>query len=253
LRGGNDSQTFMSGHSKWSQIKHKKGITDVKKGKVFSKLAKMISVAAREGGGDPNANYKLRMIIDKAKMVNMPSDNVDRAIKKGTGALEGVKMEEVTYEAYGPGGIALIVEGITDNKNRTVSEIKHLLSSQGGKFAKTGSVSFLFQKKGIIIVNKEENKFNKENLELAAIDAGAEDLRWQDENILEINTKPEYLEKIKTLLKQANITIESSSLDWVPMTEIIVEEEKTRGKIERLMEALDEHDDVNEIYSNLKD
>ncbi len=151
----------MSGHSKWSQIKHKKAITDAKKGKVFSKIARMISVAAREGGGDPSANYKLRMIIDKAKTVNMPGDNVDRAIKKGTGGLEGVKMEEFTYEAYGPGGIALIIEGITDNKNRTLSEIKHLLSSQSGKFAETGSVSFLFQKKGIVIVNKEESEFNK--------------------------------------------------------------------------------------------
>lgn len=242
----------MSGHSKWSQIKHKKGITDVKKGKTFSKIARMISVAAREGGGDPNANYKLRMIIDKAKTVNMPSDNVDRAIKKGTGALEGVKMEEFTYEAYGPGGIALIIEGITDNKNRTLSEIKHLLSSQGGKFAETGSVSFLFQKKGIVIISKEENEFNKESLELTAIDAGAEDLKWQDENILEITTKPEDLEKIKAALKQADIVIESSSLDWMPMTEINVEDEKTRGKVERLVEALDEHDDVNDIYSNYK-
>jgi YebC/PmpR family DNA-binding regulatory protein len=244
----------MSGHSKWSQIKHKKAITDVKKGKIFSKLARMISVAAREGGGDPNINYKLRMIIDKAKAVNMPSDNVDRAIKKGTGALEGVKMEEFTYEAYGPGGIALIIEGITDNKNRTLSEIKHLLSSQGGKFAETGSVSFLFQKKGVIIINNEE-KADKESLELKAIDAGAEDLKWRDENILEINTRPEDLEKIKTILKQeqADIVIESSSLDWVPITEISVEDEKIKKQIEKLMETLDECDDVNEIYSNYRE
>lgn len=244
----------MSGHSKWSQIKHKKAITDVKKGKIFSKLARMISVAAREGGGDPNINYKLRMIIDKAKAVNMPSDNVDRAIKKGTGALEGVKMEEFTYEAYGPGGIALIIEGITDNKNRTLSEIKHLLSSQGGKFAETGSVSFLFQKKGVIIINNEE-KVDKESLELKAIDAGAEDLKWRDENILEINTRPEDLEKIKTILKQeqADIVIESSSLDWVPITEISVEDEKIKKQIEKLMETLDECDDVNEIYSNYRE
>ncbi len=243
----------MSGHSKWSQIKHKKAITDAKKGKVFSKIARMISVAAREGGGDPSANYKLRMIIDKAKTVNMPGDNVDRAIKKGTGGLEGVKMEEFTYEAYGPGGIALIIEGITDNKNRTLSEIKHLLSSQSGKFAETGSVSFLFQKKGIVIVNKEESEFNKESLELTAIDAGAEDLKWQDENILEITTKPEDLEKIKTALKQTDIVIESSSLDWVPMTAISVEDEKTKGQVERLMEVLDERDDVNELYSNYRE
>jgi YebC/PmpR family DNA-binding regulatory protein len=244
----------MSGHSKWSQIKHKKAVTDVKKGKIFSKLARMISVAAREGSGDPNINYKLRMIIDKAKAVNMPSDNVDRAIKKGTGALEGVKMEEFTYEAYGPGGIALIIEGITDNKNRTLSEIKHLLSSQGGKFAETGSVSFLFQKKGVIIINNEE-KADKESLELKAIDAGAEDLKWRDENILEINTRPEDLEKIKTILKQeqADIVIESSSLDWVPITEISVEDEKIKKQIEKLMETLDECDDVNEIYSNYRE
>ncbi|MBI4837167.1 MAG: YebC/PmpR family DNA-binding transcriptional regulator [Candidatus Portnoybacteria bacterium] len=240
----------MSGHSKWSQIKHKKAITDAKKGKVFSKIARMISVAVREGGGDPNANYKLRMIIDKAKAVNMPSDNVERAVKKGTGALEGVGMEEFTYEAYGPGGIALIIEGITDNKNRALSEIKHLLSSQGGKFAETGSVSFLFQKKGVVIINNKEKKIDNEGLELKAIDAGAEDLKWQDENILEINTRPEDLEKIKTIFKQADIVIESSSLDWVPVTEISVEDEKTKNQIEKLMEALDECDDVNEIYSN---
>jgi YebC/PmpR family DNA-binding regulatory protein len=243
----------MSGHSKWSQIKHKKAITDAKKGKIFSKIARMISVAARESGGDPSANYKLRVIIDKAKTVNMPSDNVDRAIKKGTGELEGVKMEEFTYEAYGPGGIALIIEGITDNKNRTLSEIKHALSSQGGKFAESGSVSFLFQKKGVIVVNNETKKADKETLELAVIDAGADDLSWQDETILEIHTKPEDLEKVKAALKQNDIEIESSSLDWVPLNEISIEDAKLQGQAEKLIETLDERDDVNEIYSNLKE
>jgi len=242
----------MSGHSKWSKIKRGKAITDAKRGKVFSKYVKMISVAAREKGGDPKTNPTLRMVIEKARSENMPYENIERAIKKGTGEIEGARMENFTYEAYAPGGIALIIEGITDNKNRTLSEIKHMISTLGGKFAESGSVSYLFQKKGVIIINNEEKKIPKEDLELMAIESGAEDMKWVDENILEIYTKPEELDAIKKSLEENGASADSSSLDWVAMSEIAAPDEKTNAQVERLMDALDEHDDVNEIYSNLK-
>jgi YebC/PmpR family DNA-binding regulatory protein len=212
----------------------------------------MIAVAAREKGGDPKSNPTLRMIIEKAREENMPNENIERAIKKGTGEIEGARMENFTYEAYAPGGIALIIDGITDNKNRTLSEIKHMISTLGGKFAESGSVSYLFQKKGVITVNNEEKKTPKENLELAAIEAGAEDIKWMDEDILEIYTKPEELDSIKKSLEGNGASVDSSSLDWVAMSEIEAPDEKTKSQVERLMDALDEHDDVNEIYSNLK-
>jgi YebC/PmpR family DNA-binding regulatory protein len=241
----------MSGHSKWSKIKRGKAITDAKRGKVFSKYVKMISVAAREKGGDPKTNPTLRMVIEKARSENMPYENIERAIKKGTGEIEGARMENFTYEAYAPGGIALIIEGITDNKNRTLSEIKHMISTLGGKFAESGSVSYLFQKKGVVTINNEKKEISKEDLELAAIEAGAEDIKWMDENILEIYTKPEELDSIKKSLEENGAAIDSSSLDWVAASEIEVSDEKTKAQVEKLMDALDEHDDVNEIYSNL--
>lgn len=208
-------------------------------------------MAAREKGGDPKTNPALRMAIEKAKAANMPNDNIERAIKKGVGGLEGAKMEFFSYEAYAPGGAALIIEGITDNKNRTLSEIKHILSAYGGKFAGPGSVSYLFQKRGVINVSSEENNLDKGDLELLAIEAGAEDLKWRD-NTLEIYTKIEDLEKIKGALKTKNISVESSSLEWVAETEIEMGDEKTKGQLTKLLDALSEHEDVNEIYSNLK-
>jgi len=244
----------MSGHSKWSQIKYKKSITDAKRGKIFSKLSREISVAAREKGGDPQTNPKLRLAIEKAKEFNLPKENIERAIKRGTGELKGGILEEVIYEAYGPGGIALIIEGITDNKNRTLSEIKNILSTHNGKLAGGGSVSYLFEKKGCIIIDLKlqiEDLKNKEKLELEAIEAGAEDLKWRND-ILEIYTKLEDLEKIKKSLQDKNIIIESSSIDWVPKVEIELKDQKTKEQLNKLFEALDENDDVQEIYSNLK-
>jgi len=242
----------MSGHSHWSQIRHHKGLTDAKKGKVFSKMARLITVAAKQKGGNPNDNPQLRMIMDKARSFNMPTENIERAIKKGSGELEGAKMEEFLLEAYGPGGIAILVEGITDNKNRTISELKYLTSQHNGKMAEIGSVSWMFEKKGAIILNLTANNMNKENLELLAIDCGADDLKWQTDELLEILTSMEHLETVKKTLEQKGLKIDSSSLDWMPKTEIEISGQKTKEQIEKLFEALGENDDVNEIYSNLK-
>ena len=240
----------MSGHSKWSQIKHKKALTDAKRGKLFSKMARLITVAAREKGGDPASNPKLRMAIDKARSFNMPHENIERAVKRGTGDLEGVKIEEFILEAYGPAGAALIIEGKTDNKNRTVSELKHLLSQHDGKLANPGSVLWLFERRGLINL-KKTGSLKKDILELSAIDAGAQDLRWLDEENLEIYTQPEELEKIKKLLEEKNIKIEEASLGWQPKNEITIDDPKTKERLEKLFETLDENDDVNEIYSNI--
>lgn len=241
----------MSGHSKWSQIKYKKSITDAKKGKIFSKLSREISVAAREKGGDPETNPKLRLAIEQARKFNMPSENIERAIKRGTGEIKGAKMEEFLYEAYGPSGIALIIEGITDNKNRTLSEIKNILSIHNSKLVGGGSVSYLFEKKGVIIINNKGKTANRDELELSVIEVGAEDLKWRND-ILEVYTKLEDLEKIKKSLQEKNITIESSSIDWVPKVEIEIDNPKIKEQLTKLFDALDEQEDTNEIYSNFK-
>jgi YebC/PmpR family DNA-binding regulatory protein len=242
----------MSGHSKWSQIKHKKAITDAKKGKLFSKLSNQISVAARQKGGDSETNPQLKMLAEKARSFNMPSENIERAIKKGTGELEGVKMEEMTIEAYGPGGVALIIEAITDNKNRTISEIKYLLGQHSGKLAEAGSVNWLFERKGTLIINSKVSSLNQEELELLVIDCGAEDVKWQTSELLEIFTKVEDLGKIKKTLEGKGVGIESSSLDWVPKNEVQIQDEKAKNALDKLFEVLDENDDVSEIYSNIK-
>lgn len=244
----------MSGHSKWSKIKRGKAIEDAKRGKIFSKIARLISVATKEKGGNPTTNPRLRMAIEQAKAVNMSNDNIERAIAQGNNRTEGAKMEEFLYEAYGPGGIALLIEGIADNKNRALGEIRNILSKNSGKFVESGGVSYLFQKKGVILVNVGETRADKETLELSAIDAGAEDIKWRDNNILEIYTQPETIEKVKQDLKEKQIPIEfkSSSLDWVPINEIEIPDPKTKERADKLLDALDEQDDVNEIYSNLK-
>ncbi len=237
----------MSGHSHAKTILHKKQITDQKRGKVFSKLARQISVAAKEKGGNPETNSMLRLTIEQAKKYNMPKDNIDRAIKKGTGELEEeTKLEEVIYEAYGPGGTAIIIEGITDNKNRTLGEIKQILTQHQGKLTKEGAIKWLFERKGCITINKQP----KEELELLAIEAGAQDIYWHND-FLDVYTKPEELEKVKKNLEEQNIKIESASLDWVAKEEI-EKDEKIKNSCEKLFEALDENDAVQEIYSNLK-
>lgn len=243
----------MSGHSHFRSIRYKKEITDKKRGQMFSKISREISVAAREGGGDPEFNSKLRLAIEKAKSVNMPTDNIERAIKRGVGELEGVKLEEVLFEAYGPGGIAIIIEGITDNKNRALGEIKQILNQNNGKLVGEGAVKWMFERKGCIVValkSQISNGKSKEELELIVIEAGAEDIYWHDE-LLDIYTKIEDLEKVKKNLEKRGIKIESTSLDWVAKEEIKLDE-KTKEACQKLFEALDENDAVQEIYSNLK-
>lgn len=237
----------MSGHSHWASIKHKKGAADEKRGKAFSKMARVISVAAKEGGGDPDSNYKLRMTIDQAREINMPKDNIERAIKKGTGELAGERLESVTFEAYGPGQIAIIIEGITDNKNRTLGEIKQVLIKYNGKLAGEGSVRWMFERKGTIVI--DGNQRPKEELELIAIDTGAEDILEHDDGFIDIYTKPEDLEKVKKNLEEKEIKIESSSLDWIAKEK---KETENKESCEKLFEALDDNDAVQDIYSNLK-
>lgn len=243
----------MSGHSHWASIKHQKGAADAKRGKIFSKISRMISIAVRDKGSDPKMNPKLRIAIEQARSFKMPKENVQRAIKRGTGEIGGEKLEQVTFEGYGLGKIALIIEGITDNKNRTLNEIKQILNQYGGKLASIGAVKWLFTRKGCIIIDcksQNENFKNKEKLELEAIEAGAEDIYWHDD-ILDVYTKPENLEKVRKNLEEKQIKIESAFLDWVTK-EMVDIEEKDKNACKKLFEALDENDAVQDIYSNLK-
>lgn len=243
----------MSGHSHYSTIKHKKQITDAKRGKIFSKLARMISVAAKQNG-DPKSNANLRLAIEQARSFNMPKDKIEKATKRGTGELKGKsRLEEVAYEAYGTNGIAIIIEGITDNRNRALGEIKQALIQNGGKLTETGSVQWLFERKGTITIEKElqeEDFKNKEKLELLLIEAGAEDFYWHGD-ALETYTKVEELEKVKNILENQGIKIESANLDWIAKknTEL---SEKQRKKCQKLFETLYELESVQKIYSNLK-
>ena len=240
----------MSGHSKWSQIKHKKGILDVKRGKLFSKLARSISVAARTGSFDPNFNSSLRLAIEQARSFNMPSDNIERAVKRATS--EGQeKLEELFIEAYGPGGIALFIKTITDNKNRTINELRTILSKYGGKSATEGSVAWLFKKFGKIIISSP--KLKQDELELLIIEVGAEEIKKEtieQETKFIISTKPEELELIRTKLKQNNLFIESAGFNFTAQTKVSLDE-KQKNKLKLLMEKLNEHEDIQEIYSNL--
>jgi len=245
----------MSGHSHSKTIKHQKAITDQKRGQMFSKLARLISVAVKEGGPNPETNSKLRLAFEMAKEINMPKDNVERAIKRGSGETVEEKLEEVLFEAYGPGGIAIIIEGITDNKNRTLGEIKQVLNQNNGKLVGEGSVKWMFERKGCLTINAQflisnSQIKNKEELEMMVIEAGAEDIYWHEE-LLDVYTKIEDLEKIKKNLEERGIKIDSVSLDWVAKEEVSVDE-KTKEACQKLFEALDENEAVQEIYSNMK-
>ena len=242
----------MSGHSHWASIKHKKGKADAARGKVFSRISKQITIAARNGG-DPSMNIALRQAIDAAREANMPQDNITRAIKKGTGELPGVVLEQATYEAYGPGGVAFIVEVITDNKNRTLAEIKHIFSRYGGNLATTGAASRFFKKQGVINISVFKNeeggeKFSEEELMELTINAGAEDFRIEDEECSLI-TKVGDLNKVKEAVKNEKIHISSSKIELFPENTIKVDE-KQAGKVLQLAEALEEHDDVQNVYAN---
>jgi YebC/PmpR family DNA-binding regulatory protein len=241
----------MSGHSKWANIKTRKEGQDKKKGKVFSKMAKLIEIAARKGG-DPEKNPSLRITIEKARSFNMPNENVIRAIKKGSGEdKEGGQLEEGLYEAYGPEGSQFIIETITDNKNRTLSDVRHIITEHGGRLAESGSVKWNFSQMGVVLIDKSKlASQNKEDFELKMIDGGAEDIKWRDD-ALEVYAKPESLEKLKEAIKGLSIGIEESGLEWVPKNEIEIKEPQAKKQIEALFEELDENDDVKDVYSNV--
>lgn len=243
----------MSGHSHAKTVRRVKEADAKKRGQIFSKMARLISVAIREGGPNPETNSKLRLAIEMARNYNFPQENIDRIIKKATGELPGEKLEEITFEAYGPAGIAIIVEGITDNKNRALAEIKQVLNQFNGKLAGEGAVKWLFERKGCITINFQSSIVNfqtKEELEMAAIEAGAEDIYWHDE-ALDIYIKVEDLEKVRKNLEDRGIKIESVTLDWKPKEMIDLGEKEKEGCL-KLFEALDGLDSVQEIYSNLK-
>jgi YebC/PmpR family DNA-binding regulatory protein len=236
----------MSGHSKWHSIKHKKGATDAKRGKLFTKFIKELTVAARTGGGDPDANARLRKAISDAKAGNMPNDTIDRAIRRGTGAEEGVHYDEITYEGYGPGGVALLIESMTDNRNRTVAEIRHIFSKNGGNLGEAGSVGWMFDKKGYLVVEKTAKP--EDQLFDIAIEAGAEDIR-DDEDNWEIITAPENFEAVQSALKTAGITPNVAEVEMVPQNYIKLEVAPANQML-KLMEALEDHDDVQKVSAN---
>ena len=236
----------MSGHSKWHTIKHKKGAADAKRGKVFTRIIKELTVAARAGGGDPDTNPRLRTIIADAKAQNMPSDNIKRAIRRGTGEEPGVSYEEAQYEAYGPGGAAVIMDVLTDNKNRTVGELRHLLTKHGGNLAETNAVAWMFTKKGYIVVPK--SKADEETLMSAVLDAGGDDLR-DDEDNFEIITSPDAFDGVLTAVKGAGIEPQVAEVEMVPQNYIKLEGADARQML-KLMEALEDHDDVQKVSAN---
>ena len=236
----------MSGHSKWHSIKHKKGALDAKRGKLFTKFIKELTVAARTGGGDPDANARLRKAINDAKAGNMPNDTIDRAIRRGTGEEEGVNYEELTYEGYGPGGVALMVQSMTDNRNRTVAEIRHIFSKNGGNLGEAGSVAWMFDKKGYIVVDKAAR--SEDELFEIAIEAGADDM--QDEgDVFEIFTTPDNFESVSEAIAKAGIEPQAAEVSMIPQNYIKLEggDAKTMMK---LYDALDDNDDVQKVYAN---
>jgi YebC/PmpR family DNA-binding regulatory protein len=239
----------MSGHSKWATIKHKKAATDAKKGKEFTRAAAMIIIAAKQGGGDPKMNFTLRLAIDKAKSVNMPAANIDRAIKRGTGELGGAAPEELLYEGYGPAGTAILIEVMTDNRNRTGPEIRTAFSKAGGNMAETGAVAYLFEHKGEILVARNGQKQAGEELAMAIIDSGAEDFEESDDGFV-IYTKTTDLQKVKNSLESAGVTIEDDQLIYKPKTDIAINDPEAARKVLRLIDALEDNEDVTNVYSN---
>lgn len=236
----------MSGHSKWASIKYKKGAKDAKRGRLFSKLVKEITVAARLGGGDQAANIQLRSVVQTARDANMPAENIERAIKKGTGELPGVSYEEAVYEGYGPGGVAVLIRALTDNRNRTVAEIRHLFDKRGGSIAGPGSVAYLFETRGFITV--ESAGVDEEAIFAAALEAGAEDFKAEDD-LYEIYTDPSGLEAVKEALVAAGFKIASGEVTRIPATLVPVAGDDAR-KVLSLLQALEDHDDVQNVYSN---
>jgi YebC/PmpR family DNA-binding regulatory protein len=236
----------MSGHSKWHTIKHKKGAADAKRGKIFTRLIKELTVAARSGGGDPGMNPRLRTIIAEAKANNMPRENIERAIRRGTGEEPGVSYEEITYEGYGPGGVALLIQSLTDNKNRTVGEIRHMMSKYNGNLAAENSVAWMFSRKGQVVV--EKSQADEERLLNAALDAGADDMN-DDGSAWEIVSSPENFEKVREAVKGLGIEPASAEVAMIPQNYVKLQGKEAQQML-KLMEALDDHDDVQHVWAN---
>jgi YebC/PmpR family DNA-binding regulatory protein len=239
----------VSGHSKWAQVKHKKAAVDAKRGRIFTRIVKEISVAARLGGGDPDGNPRLRTAIEKAKEVNMPQENIKRAIMKGTGELPGMTYEETVYEGYGPGGTAILLEVLTDNRNRTVSEIRHIMTKHGGNLGEAGCVGWMFEKKGYILV--EKTNIDEDSLMSIALESGAEDLKNDPgEDSYEIITAPEDMNKVKTSLEVAGLSLSLAEITMLPRSYISLDGKSAEQMI-RLIEALEEHEDIQNVYTNV--
>jgi YebC/PmpR family DNA-binding regulatory protein len=237
----------MSGHSKWHSIKHAKGAADAARGKLFARLARQIEVAARSGGGDIEGNPTLRTMVQKGRDASMPKDNIERAIKRGTGELEGVTYEEVAYEGYAPNGIAVIVECLTDNRNRTGAEIKNIFSRNGGSLAEPGAVAWQFERKGVIIL--EKSAATEDDLMLAALDAGAEDIADQGDT-WQVTTAPTDLHAVRTAIEEAGIAVTSGDLTMLPTQVIALDDAGSARSVLRVIDALEEHDDVQNVYAN---
>lgn len=240
----------MAGHSKWSNIKRRKGAQDAKRGKIFMRHAKEIYTAAKQGGGDPEMNAALRLAVDRARAVNMPNDNIERSIKKATGTLDGAKYEEVTYEGYGPGGVAVIVQVLTDNRNRTAAEIRHAFSRNGGNLGESGCVSFMFDRKGYIVILNEDGNIDEDELTLQVLELGADDLESEN-NVFEIYTSPENFHEISEQLRKQEYTLEEAEITYIPQnySELSSSDEE---KMLKLIDMLEEDEDVQDVHHNLE-
>jgi len=239
----------MSGHSKWSTIKHKKAKIDAQKGKIFTKLAREIIVAAKQGGGDPDGNFRLRIAVDKAKAANMPNDNINRAIQKGVGGGEGDNYEEIIYEGYGPAGVAVMLDIMTDNRNRTAGDIRHIFSKNGGNMGETGCVSWMFDRKGYLAIDRESLQMDEDELLLLGLEAGAEDIKIEDDGI-EVFTAPDDFEDVKNNLEEQGIKFAEAEISMVPQNTIDVTDIEQVKKLMKLIDYLEEHDDVQNVYAN---
>lgn len=241
----------MAGHSKWANIKHRKAKTDAVKGRLFTKIAREIIVAARAGGPDPSGNFRLKIAIDNARAANMPNDNIQRAIQKGIGGGEGTEYEELRYEGYGPGGVAIMADIMTDNRNRTASEIRHLFSKNGGNLGETGCVSWMFREKGQLSVLKENIKLDEDDFILFVLEAGADDIDIEDESY-EIITSPAKMQEVRQTLLDAGIPIENASLNLIPESRIEISDIDLARKVIKLIDSMEEHDDIQKVYTNFE-
>jgi len=237
----------VAGHSKWANIKHKKAAQDAKRGQVFTKIARQITVAVKEGGPDPETNFKLRLAVEKARSVNMPNDNIERAVNRGIGGLDGNNYEEIVYEGYGPNGVAILMDVLTDNRNRTASEVRHRLSKFGGNLGESGCVAWMFDKKGLVVIEKQD-QIDEDELMMAALEAGAEDVQT-DVDVYKVLTAPGDFTQVRAALTDAGYEFLVAEVSMIPQNSIMVSSEESE-KIERLIEALEELDDVQQVYTN---